>query len=307
MKIKMKPTVATDLTQRRAKPVFATPAAKALKLGASGGRIFGIAIAAILLCGCGSKQTVVYKKESPKEVSEIATRPSASFKHNMQPYTVFGKKYEPAFVSIGDEFGGTASWYGPDFHGKSTANGEIYDMHADTAAHNTLPINTMVKVTNQNNGISTVVRINDRGPFVEGRIIDLSYNAGKRLGLDKTGTATVRLVVVGFDGLTAKSAKKMEPTHQAVAQALTQEKEKEKRAVSNYAIQIGAFKANESAQRFASENATVDGVYKSVVKEYGQAGQKMYRVFLGGFRSEAEARDFLKKERFKGAFIMSLD
>ena len=262
----------------------------------------------LLLCGCGTKQTVTYKKEPVKDPGELATKPSASFKHNMQPYTVFGKKYEPAFVSVGDEFHGTASWYGPDFHGKSTANGEIYDMHADTAAHNTLPINTMVKVTNQNNGISTVVRINDRGPFVEGRIIDLSYNAGKRLGLDKTGTAPVRLVVVGFDGLVGKSVKKSEITHvQTPTQSPAPIAEKEKRAVANYAVQIGAFKASESAQRFASENMTVDGVYKSVVKEYGQGGAKVYRVFLGGFRSEAEARDFLKKERFKGAFIMSLD
>jgi len=267
-------------------------------------------VASLLLCGCGSKQSVVYKKEPVKDPGELATKPSASFKYNMQPYTVFGKKYEPAFVSVGDEFHGTASWYGPDFHGKKTANGEMYDMHADTAAHNTLPINTMVKVTNQNNGISTVVRINDRGPFVEGRIIDLSYNAGKRLGLDKTGTAPVRLVVVGFDGLIGKSAKKEETakkSEQPQASSQVQHVEKDRRAVSNYAVQIGAFKASESAQRFASENTTVDGVYKSIVKEYGQGGQKVYRVFLGGFRSEQEARDFLKKERFKGAFIMSLD
>jgi len=254
--------------------------------------VISIAVTLVLLCGCSSKQTTVYKKDA----GELATKPSASFKYNMQPYMVFGKKYEPAFVSVGDELSGTASWYGSDFHGKSTANGEIYDMHADTAAHKTLPINTMVKVTNQNNGISTVVRINDRGPFVDGRIIDLSFSAGKRLGLEKTGTAPVKLVVLGFDGLIAKTVKKSE-----------QNIESQKRAVANYAVQIGAFKVSESAQRFASDNATVDGVYKSVIKEYGVGGQKMYRVFLGGFRSEAEARDFLKKERFKGAFIMSLD
>jgi rare lipoprotein A len=79
---------------------------------------------------------------------------------------------------------GLASWYGPDFHGKLTSNREIYNMHALTAAHKTLPFGTYVRVTNLNNGKSVVVRINDRGPFIKGRIIDLSYAAARKLGLD---------------------------------------------------------------------------------------------------------------------------
>lgn len=92
---------------------------------------------------------------------------------------------------------GIASWYGPDFHGRPTSSREIYDMHDMTAAHRTLPFGTHVMVTNLDNGRSTVVRINDRGPFVKGRIIDLSYAAARVLGMVGPGTARVRLDVLG--------------------------------------------------------------------------------------------------------------
>ncbi|OIO67907.1 MAG: hypothetical protein AUJ57_10530 [Zetaproteobacteria bacterium CG1_02_53_45] len=88
---------------------------------------------------------------------------------------------------------GVASWYGRDFHRKSTANGEIYDMHALSAAHKTLPMPTLVRVTNLENGRSVIVRVNDRGPFVKDRLIDLSYAAAKELGYDNKGTARVRV------------------------------------------------------------------------------------------------------------------
>ncbi|MCY4484143.1 MAG: septal ring lytic transglycosylase RlpA family protein [Spirochaetaceae bacterium] len=92
---------------------------------------------------------------------------------------------------------GEASWYGQDFHGKPTASGEPYDMWAHTAAHRELPFGSMVKVTHLDTGANTVVRINDRGPFVHGRIIDLSLAAARDLGLDRTGTGRVRIEVVG--------------------------------------------------------------------------------------------------------------
>jgi rare lipoprotein A len=91
---------------------------------------------------------------------------------------------------------GTASWYGPNFHGKTTSNKEVYDMHDLTAAHNSLPFGTYVVVTNLNNGKSVTVRINDRGPFVKGRIIDLSYAAAKAIDMVGTGTAPVKLEIL---------------------------------------------------------------------------------------------------------------
>ena len=92
---------------------------------------------------------------------------------------------------------GEASWYGPTFHGKTTANGERYNMLSMTAAHKQLPFNTMVKVTNLANGVSAVVRINDRGPFLKGRILDLSYAAARALRANTSGVIKIRLEVVG--------------------------------------------------------------------------------------------------------------
>jgi peptidoglycan lytic transglycosylase len=92
---------------------------------------------------------------------------------------------------------GEASWYGPDFHGKTTANGERYNMLNLTAAHQQLPFNTLVKVTNLSNGRSATVRINDRGPFLKGRILDLSYGAARALGANGPGVIPVRIEVVG--------------------------------------------------------------------------------------------------------------
>ena len=98
------------------------------------------------------------------------------------------------------ELEGVASWYGPGFHGRRTANGEIYNMNIMTAAHKTLPFDTIVRVTNLDNGLSVVVRINDRGPFVKGRIIDLSRSAAEEIGMIGPGTAQVQLKILSHGG-----------------------------------------------------------------------------------------------------------
>src|SRR3974390_1945449 len=95
-----------------------------------------------------------------------------------------------------DEMEGIASWYGEDFNGRLTASGEVYDMYQMTAAHKTLPLGTVVRVHNQDNGKTVEVRINDRGPYVKGRIIDLSKTAGRAIGMRETGTASVKLEIV---------------------------------------------------------------------------------------------------------------
>ncbi len=120
-----------------------------------------------------------------------------STRRHQRPYRVNGHTYYPLPSAVGFTEIGYASWYGPGFHGKSTSSGEIYNMHALTAAHKILPLNTFVLVENLNNGRQVVVRINDRGPFVKNRIIDLSFAAARRLGILGPGTAKVRITALG--------------------------------------------------------------------------------------------------------------
>ena len=99
-------------------------------------------------------------------------------------------------------FKGISSYYGPKFHGKLTANGEIFDMYGITAAHKEIPFNTIVRVTNENNGKTQIIRINDRGPYIDGRILDCSFGAAKKLGFVNEGTAPVKIEVIEWgDGL----------------------------------------------------------------------------------------------------------
>jgi rare lipoprotein A len=164
-------------------------------------------------------------------------------------YIALDKPYTPTYVSVGDTMKGIASWYGPNFHGKYTSNGEVYNMYKRTAAHKTWPMNTMVKVTNLDNGKSTVVRINDRGPFVKGRIIDCSYAAGKDLGLDKTGLAHVKLKVLALAGV-ADSKKT----------TTTKSKPKNNIRFNNFSIPIGIFSNYNRVKRY---NKTVYQWYHS--------------------------------------------
>lgn len=122
-----------------------------------------------------------------------------------QPYQINGRTFVPR-EDFDYDRSGTASWYGSDFHGRRTANGETYDMHALTAAHPTLPMPTIVRVTNLDNGRSVTVRINDRGPFAEDRIIDLSRAGARELGFESAGLARVRVSVLREASLQLKRA-----------------------------------------------------------------------------------------------------
>ncbi|MFY8272810.1 septal ring lytic transglycosylase RlpA family protein [Pseudoalteromonas sp. SSDWG2] len=117
-----------------------------------------------------------------------------------RPYEVNGKHYVPVFDETGFTEQGIASWYGRKFHGYQTSNGETYDMFAMTAAHKTLPLPSFVRVTNLDNGKSVIVRVNDRGPFHQDRIIDLSYSAAYKLGYHLKGTARVKLEALTLAG-----------------------------------------------------------------------------------------------------------
>ncbi len=119
-----------------------------------------------------------------------------------KPYEVAGRWYSPAASDIAWRETGLASWYGAKFHGRPTASGEVYDMHAMTAAHKTLPLPSYVRVRNPANGREVVLRVNDRGPFVDGRVIDLSYTAALRLGV-LAGVAPVEVVRITHDEIRA--------------------------------------------------------------------------------------------------------
>jgi len=131
---------------------------------------------------------------------------------NTRPYTVMGQSFTPQ-TSLEEPYSqkGRASWYGKKFHGAKTANGEIYDMHQMTAAHPTLPLPSYAKVTNLANGKSVIVRVNDRGPFLRGRIIDLSYAAAYQLDYIKQGSAEVLVEKMTPDAIAQYHAEKMAP------------------------------------------------------------------------------------------------
>lgn len=244
----------------------------------------------VVFLGCSSRSISPYQNYQKSGYLPKNARINNSgnmYKATMRPYTVGGKRYYPTTVSVGDTFSGIASWYGRDFHGKKTSNGEYYNMYDMTAASKTLPMNTMLKVTNLNNLRSAVVRINDRGPFVKTRIIDLSYAAATRLGVVARGTAPVRLKVIGFGGIINRSKTRVQSV-----------------SVSSYLVQIGAFRRESGAKIYASRYANTLGRYRAVVKRYMLDGYPIYRVYLSGFRSENEARDFIAKGMFSGAFIV---
>jgi len=252
--------------------------------------VFTGMLALALLSGCGKNPKPTYK--------DTAFTSAARHKATMRCYTVKGKTYHPTFVEVGQKMKGIASWYGPNFHGKYTSNGERYNMYAKTAAHKTWPMDTMVKVTNLDNGKSTVVRINDRGPFVKGRIIDCSYAAGKELGLDRSGIANVEIEVVGFAGKVEKTSR---PKHTAQKSRTHQ-----KVLLKNFGIQLAAFSSYERAkraQRAYAKQYRHKGMNVIIRKFSKRNGRPIYRVWLMGFDTEAAARDFRKCQGLKGPIV----
>ena len=262
--------------------------------------IFALAIV-VFMTGCGGysytnksykSSSYAYKQNQKVDTTDTKIRNSkAMHRATMRPYVVFNKKYYPTLAHIDDKFDGIASWYGPKFHAKKTSNGEIYNMYGMTAAHKTLPMNTIVKVYNKENGKSIVVRINDRGPFVAGRIIDLSNVAAHKIDMVKKGTAQVKLTVLGFHGKIAKTA----------------EEKSEVQSVGNYYVQVGVFSkiagANATKRKF--EMILDENKYRVVLKDGYLNDNKIKRVWISGFRSEGEARDFKEANNLQGAMVIA--
>nr|WP_275050953.1 septal ring lytic transglycosylase RlpA family protein [Helicobacter sp. MIT 05-5294] len=255
--------------------------------------------------GCSFGENNVYYNPSPTSATStpdygVMNNSQQAQKATMKPYKVNGKWYYPTNVALGETYDGIASWYGPKFHGKKTSNGETYSMYAHTAAHKTLPMNTIVRVTSKENGKSTIVRINDRGPFVAGRIIDLSNSAAKDIEMVGKGTARVRIEVIGFNGAISDSMPLNQETlaRSEYKVAHTQQSMQ----LSQFLVQIGAFRKKEGAISYQKTHAKQYD-YQVVIKEYMLQGSVIYRVMLSGFKSEAEARDFVASQKITGAFI----
>ena len=186
-----------------------------------------LTLLSLALSGCsavvglpvGQAPTVDPSRDGPPlTVVDVANKPLPIPKNeprikrgNVSPYTVFGVTYEVMPSAAGYQEIGTASWYGRKFHGRLTSSGEVYDMFEFTAAHKSLPIPSYVQVTNLANQEQIIVRVNDRGPFAEGRIIDLSWAAAQRLGFADKGTARVELVILAHPDAVERSADPVEP------------------------------------------------------------------------------------------------
>jgi rare lipoprotein A len=218
----------------------------------------------------------------------------------LKPYSVNGVWYYPLPTAVGYRERGVASWYGADFHGHLTASGECYNMHAMTAAHKTLPLGTLVRVTCLENKRSVVVRINDRGPFVDGRIIDLSYGAAKQLGLTDEGIAKVQVETVRLaqaelaGGGTRPELPPPSPPPSII------------RGV--FVVQVGSFRDPEQA--LALKDAMAKSYQRVQVSTFTLNGIDYYRVQVGRYDTLDRARlelARLKQTGFPDAFVVARD
>lgn len=192
---------------------------------------------------------------------------------NSSPYTINGRTYHVLDSEEGYTATGNASWYGRKFHGHKTANGEVYDMFQLTAAHRTLPVPSYARVTNLDNGREVVVRINDRGPFHDERVIDLSYAAATLLDYAERGTARVRVEAVLPDGAPLSSAGDVAqgPSPTTVAASLEGEEY----------LQVGAFSSYEGAQKLVQSLSGVTALPAFIRSEQGNDSRELHRVRIG--------------------------
>jgi rare lipoprotein A len=201
-----------------------------------------------------------------------------SAKGNPRFYNVLGKRYFVLATADGYAERGIASWYGPGFHAATTSNGERYDMYAMTAAHKTLPLPTYVQVTNLRNGRSVVVRVNDRGPFKDGRIIDVSYAAASKLDMLRDGTTFVEVRAL-------TPVQKANPPPAPTPAPLY--------------VQAGAFGTEANASRLLEQLRNA-GVSQTFVRADQMEGQALYRVRIGPIPSVAEFDRVLARLRALG-------
>jgi len=208
------------------------------------------------------------------------------------PYKIGNTWYQPLPDSRGFTEQGIASWYGKKFHGRKTANGEVYDMYGISAAHKTLPLGTMVRVHNLKNNKTINVRINDRGPFIEGRIIDLSYEAARQLGIAASGTARVKIAALNIvKSNNIITGKKKKPI---------------KFKKGDFYIQIGAFREKQNAE---SLKRTIPIKNKKILitseEQNGVIYHKVKIIGIKTFTKALEYERYLLNRGYKGIFIVA--
>jgi rare lipoprotein A len=278
-----------------------------------------LALAALLLGACST--TTPTKSSSPGATAESPKRGGGYYKDDgpgdnppanldsipdatprletlnrfaNRPYAVFGRDYVPATSLRPYKERGIASWYGKKFHNAKTATGETYDMYAMTAAHPTLPLPSYARVTNPANGKSVVVRVNDRGPFHPGRVIDLSYAAAYRLGIAQKGSGEVEVESILPAEAPPLVAVAPLPQVAAIDAApplpvpIGQEQD-------GYTVQLGAFANNANAQNFAASlaNQTTGATVEAKVRQI----DGLFRVYVGPYPTREDARRALDSLR----------
>jgi rare lipoprotein A len=209
-----------------------------------------------------------------------------------RPYVIKNRTHSPLPSAVGFEETGLASWYGSYFHGKTTANGETYNMYGISAAHKLLPMHTMLLVTNLDNGKEVVVRVNDRGPFVRGRIIDLSYGAAKKISLVQAGIARVKITALDETKFDKKTENRRVSKHTDLKSG-------------EYFVQIGTF--TDEYKSLSLQKKFRNFGHKVVIKQSSSKGEILYRVQIYAGKTLSNARRSertLREKGYKCAFII---
>jgi rare lipoprotein A len=272
-------------------------------------RALALAAALVLAAGCGSapRKGAYYADDGPPEkvpeniaaIPDAVPRAEPYHRFANRPYTIFGRTYVPAVNDDPLRERGMASWYGRKFHGQKTASGEAYDMFAMSAAHKTLPIPSYARVTSVRDGRSVVVRVNDRGPFHEDRVIDLSYAAAAKLGIAGPGSGLVEIERV-FAGA-APAAQAATP---APAVTPAQPEAVVTAEPAGLWVQLGAFSSAENARSFRERMVRDLPWMREPVTVAARDG--LHRVRLGPYRSRDEALAIAAKVRDSLGFNPSL-
>ncbi len=253
----------------------------------------------VMLVSCGQikdSAPVNYSKQWHEIPDAVPASVTPSKYGNPDSYEVFGKTYYVKDSAENFRQKGIASWYGNKFHGKRTSSGEDYDMYAMTAAHKTLPIPVFVEVTNHDNNRKAIVKVNDRGPFHQGRIIDLSYAAATKLGVAQTGTANVSIRVV-----TTESDKNRQRSGAVIESHLVEG--------DKLYVQIAAFSSEDNALSHL-EKLQGEGFRDVRLHIESKKGKALYRVRIGPLPSEQVAKNVvvqLKENNHKSLKIVKND